>query len=112
MTNQNALQLLEDAIIPIFETKERKLLVSARTLHAALDVESKFADWFLRRVDRFRLVENQDYVKVPELFSDLRIIEPKRRGPKNIEYALVLNTAMHLAMAEETDKKNKSGLGD
>lgn len=102
MNIQHTLQLLEDSVIPIFGTKEDELLVGARDLHEVLEVKTQFKDWFPRRVERLRLIENQDYIRVRGFSSNLS--ETSQGGRPSLEYAVTLNIAMHLALAEENEK--------
>jgi anti-repressor protein len=74
--------------------------VNARDLHAFLGVKRQFGDWIKDQVDRARLVENRDYVKItaPPLGEAVG-----NRGLK-IDYHLTLESGKHVAMMSQTDK--------
>ena len=43
--------------------------VSARELHAFLEVQTRFNDWIKNRIGDYDFVENQDFVCLPILVS-------------------------------------------
>ena len=41
-------------------------MVSARELHAFLEVQTRFNDWIKNRIEQYDFVENQDFLVVTE----------------------------------------------
>ena len=74
---------------------EKQKGVSARDLHAFLEVKSRFNDWIANRIKDFNFVENQDYVTLTK-----KIVS----GGLAKEYFLTLNMAKELSMVERNEK--------
>ena len=75
--------------------------VSARELHAFLEVKSKFADWFKNRVSEFGFIENSDFVSVSKILES---------GGRSIEYHISIDMAKELSMLERNDKGKQARL--
>ncbi|WP_273721187.1 MULTISPECIES: antA/AntB antirepressor family protein [unclassified Bartonella] len=71
--------------------------VNARDLHTFLEVNSKFADWIVRRIKEYGFLENQDYG-----FTFLK--NEKRKNVISKEYHLTLDMAKELSMVERNEK--------
>ena len=69
--------------------------MSARDLHAFLEVKSRFNDWIANRIKDFDFVENQDYLTLTK-----KIVS----GGLAKEYMLTLNMAKELSMVERNEK--------
>ena len=76
--------------------------VNARELHEQLQVTSKFADWIVRRIQKYGFIENQDFVKVSQ----------KRETPSQnwetskgyaIDYFITIDMAKELCMVENNE---------
>ena len=79
-------------LIRVTENPQGQQVVSARELHAFLEVESNVTTWFKRQAERAMLTENEDFICVP-------ISESEGRGGQNkIDYATSLSSAKELAM--------------
>ena len=76
-----------------------KKAVSARELHSFLESKKDFSDWIKYRINKYDLVENQDYVLLPN-FGE----QTGQGGHNKIEYALTLDCAKELAMVEGNAK--------
>ena len=74
---------------------EQQKGVSARDLHAFLEVKSRFNDWIANRIKDFDFVENQDYLTLTK-----KIVS----GGLAKEYLLTLNMAKELSMVERNEK--------
>ncbi len=85
-------------IIKITE-RDGQRAVSARELHQFLEVQSKFIDWFNRRIDEYGFIEGEDY---QEVF--LKNEKNDNGGRPSKEYALTLDMAKELSMVEKTEK--------
>lgn len=72
--------------------------VSARDLHAFLGSKQRFSDWMKNRIEKYGLVENQDYT------SFNNFIKRGIGGTTTIEYALTIDAAKELAMVEGNEK--------
>lgn len=72
--------------------------VSARDLHAFLEVGKDFSNWIKDRVDQYGFLENQDFVCSPISASS------GRGGHNRKDYHLTLDMAKELAMVERNEK--------
>ena len=70
--------------------------VNAREVHKNLEVKKDFSDWVKAQIKRARLVENRDFVAVPQ----------KGVGGKfdSIDYHLTIEAAKHFGMLSGTSK--------
>ena len=69
--------------------------VSARELHAFLEVRSKFADWIKNRISEYDFTVNQDFTTGSKNLEN---------GGRSIDYYITLDMAKELAMVERTEK--------
>ena len=74
--------------------------VSARELHAFLEVGKDFSTWIKNRLETLGSIENEDYVVIQEVFPKIG----EKGGRPKIEYYLTLDVAKHLAMMEKNEK--------
>lgn len=65
-------------------------VVSARDLHAFLESKKQFADWIKNRIQKYGLVEDEDFTTFHQMVN----------RSKTTEYALTLDAAKELAMVE------------
>ena len=77
--------------------------VSARELHAFLEVGRDFSNWIKNRLETLGSVKNEDYVVVENLSSP-DLANAKARPQTLKEYYLTLDVAKHLAMMEKNEK--------
>ena len=77
--------------------------VSARELHAFLEVGKDFSTWIKNRLETLGSVKNEDYVVVENLSSP-NSGNAKARPQTLKEYYLTLDVAKHLAMMEKNEK--------
>ncbi len=79
---------------------------NARNLHKFLEVRQDFSEWTKAQIGRARLVENRDYIAVPQkgdaIINDLRGLRPGL--DYTINYHLTIEAAKHVAMMSGTDK--------
>jgi len=71
--------------------------VDARSVHDALEVTTRFADWMKRRIEEFGFVENEDFC-----FSNLSS-KTGSGGHNRVDYLLSIDMAKELAMVERTE---------
>jgi phage anti-repressor protein len=102
-TNQNKNIMENKELIPISEHNGKKA-VSARLLHAFLESKQEFSNWIKNRIQKYDLVENQDYVSFD------KIVERGVGATTRIEYALSLECAKELAMVEGNAKGKQARL--
>lgn len=97
------------SILPI-EKNNGKNLVDARKLHAALGVGRMFAHWISERIEKYELIEGEDYVAVVYDYAGNRINELAKSGKPDthrfakIEYGLTIDAAKELCMVENNEK--------
>jgi len=72
--------------------------VNARDLHAFLGVGKDFSNWIKKQIERARLVENRDFIKLAQK-GEREII-----GQIPIDYYLTIESAKHIGMISGTDK--------
>lgn len=85
-------------LIPVFESRiggEAAQCVSARELHAFLEVRKQFSDWMQYQLQTLGLEEDIDF---------LTFTPESEKGRPALEYALTLDAAKHVAMASRTEK--------
>jgi anti-repressor protein len=75
--------------------------VSARELHAFLEIQSRFNDWIKNRIEKYDFIENQDFILVTKI---LVTNNPKNPTAEGIDYDLTLDTAKELAMVEGNER--------
>lgn len=69
--------------------------MSARELHAFLEVRKQFSDWMQYQLQTLGLEEDIDF---------LTFTPESEKGRPALEYALTLDAAKHVAMASRTEK--------
>ncbi|WP_338874926.1 antA/AntB antirepressor family protein [Spirosoma sp. SC4-14] len=79
-------------------------VVSARELHAFLEVRTKFASWIERRINEFGFVEGQDYSSLTTLEVFPKNGKNPLGGRPELDYALTLDMAKELSMVERNAK--------
>ncbi|WP_330168534.1 antA/AntB antirepressor family protein [Bartonella grahamii] len=78
--------------------------VNARELHTFLEIGKDFSTWITDRINKYNLLENQDFVCSPILGS-------KGRGGHNRkDYHLILSVAKELSMLENNKKGREARL--
>jgi len=91
----NNLSIIENGLIPIYQSEKGTNLVNARELHEFLEVNSKFADWVKNRIEKYEFVENQDFITVSKNLEN---------GGRSIDYIFKLEPAKEIAMVENNEK--------
>lgn len=92
----NHLKVIENELVPVYETSTGEKVVYGTELHNVLEVKSKFADWIKNRLSDCEATENEDF----ESFS--KILE--KGGRPQIDYIIKLDTAKEMAMLERNEK--------
>lgn len=91
----NELRVIENELIPVYETSTGEKVVYGTELYSVLGVKSKFADWVKNRLADCEAAENEDF----QTFS--KILE---KGRPSIDYIIKLDTAKEMAMLERNEK--------
>jgi len=81
-------------LIPI-ETIKGKDTVNARELHEFLEVQSRFADWFKNRVEKYDFFKGIDFLSLSKNLEN---------GGRTKEYFVSLEMAKELSMVENNPK--------
>ena len=89
------LKVIENNLVPVYETSTGEKVVYGSDLHGVLEVKSKFADWIKNRLNDCDATEKEDF----ETFS--KILE---KGRPTVEYIIKLDTAKEMAMLERNEK--------
>jgi phage anti-repressor protein len=84
-------------LIPITEHNGKRA-VNARDLHAFLNVGRDFSNWIKERIEKYDLIENEDY----QVFA--KFGENFKGGRSKIEYALSMDCAKELSMVEGNER--------
>jgi anti-repressor protein len=90
-------KLIANGIVPVYES-ENGATVDARTLHNGLNVGKDFSTWIKDRLEKYGFVEGDSYSPYLGDRSDGLPGKPKT------EYALTLDCAKEIAMAESTEQ--------
>lgn len=90
----NNLKIIENELVPVYETSTGEKVVYGTELHAALQAKSKFTDWVKNRLSDCEAQQNKDY----EAFS-----KNLENGGRLIEYVIRLDTAKEMAMLERNE---------
>lgn len=89
------LKIIENELVPVYETSTGEKVVYGSELHRVLGVRSKFADWIKNRFNDCEALENTDF----EAFS-----KNLENGGRTKDYLIKLDTAKEMAMLERNDK--------
>ena len=91
----NNLKVIENDLVPVYETSTGEKVVYGTELHKVLEAKSKFADWVKNRLNDCEAAENEDF----QTFS-----KNLEKGRPSIDYIIKLDTAKEMAMLERNEK--------
>ena len=89
------LKVIENSLVPVYETDKGEKVVYGSELHKILEVKSPYREWYQRRFKDCDAVENQD-------FQGVEISTPS--GQHKIDHIILLDTAKEMAMLERNEK--------
>ena len=89
---KNELMMIENELVPVYETNTGEKVVYGTELHAVLEVRSKFADWIKNRLNDCEAAENEDFETLSKNLEN---------GGRIKEYLIKLDTAKEMAMLEK-----------
>ncbi len=82
---------------------ELKQTVNGRELHGVLEVNKDFSSWVKNQIERARLIEGRDYIKLTQN-GELTNQQVTTTVGNKIEYFFIVDAAKHIAMLCGTDK--------
>lgn len=89
------LKVLENELVPVYETSTGEKVVYGSELHTVLEVKTSYKDWSVRRLRDCDAVENED-------FQAAQICAPSGQTKK--DHIIKLDTAKEMAMLERNEK--------
>lgn len=89
------LKVIENELVPVYETSTGEKVVYGSELHTVLEVKSRYREWIDRRLGDIDAVENED-------FQAAEISAPSGQSRK--EYIIKLDVAKEMAMLERNEK--------
>lgn len=91
----NNLKIIENELVPVYETDKGEKVVYGTELHAALEVVTPYRKWANRRFADCEAIENEDY-------EAGQICPPSGQVKK--DHIIKLDTAKEMAMLERNEK--------
>lgn len=91
----NDLKVIENELVPVYETNSGEKVVYGSELHKILGVRTSYKDWSSRRLSDVDALENED-------FQAAQICAPS--GQMKKDHIIKLDTAKEMAMLERNDK--------
>ena len=91
----NELKVIENELVPVYETSTGERVVYGSELHKVLEVKSRYREWIDRRLLDIDAIENED-------FEAAEISAPSGQTKK--DHIIKLDTAKEMAMLERNDK--------
>ena len=91
----NNLTVIENELVPVYETSTGEKVVYGSELHEVLGVKSRYREWIDRRLQDIDAVENED-------FQAAEISAPSGQTKK--DHIIKLDTAKEMAMLERNNK--------
>lgn len=92
------LKMIENQLVPVYETSTGEKVVYGTELHAVLEVRTAYKDWSVRRFNECDAVKNEDY----------EVLLKNERNPKggrpSLEHIIKLDIAEEMAMLERNKK--------
>ena len=89
------LKVIENNLVPVYETSDGEKVVYGSELHEVLKVKSPYREWSTRRLSDIDAVENEE-------FEGVEISTPS--GQTRKDHIIKLDTAKEMAMLERNDK--------
>lgn len=89
------LTIIENELVPVYETSTGEKVVYGSELHEVLEVKSNYRDWVKNRLNDCEAVENEDF----QIFA-----KNLAKGRPAQEHIIKLDTAKEMAMLERNEK--------
>lgn len=90
------LKVIENELVPVYETSTGEKVVYGTELHAVLEVKSNYRDWSKNRLNDCEAIENEDYESFAKNLA--------KGGRPQIDHIIKLDTAKEMAMLERNEK--------
>lgn len=90
------LTVIENELVPVYETSTGEKVVYGTELHAVLEVKSNYREWIKRRFADIDAAENEDFQSVE--------ISTVVGGTPKKDHIIKLDTAKEMAMLERNEK--------
>lgn len=90
------LKVIENELVPVYETSTGEKVVYGSELHAVLEVKSNYRDWSKNRLNDCEAVENEDFESFAKNLA--------KGGRPQIDHLIKLDTAKEMAMLERNEK--------
>lgn len=94
----NDLKLIENELVPVYETDKGEKVVYGTELHEILGVRTSYKDWSERRLSDIEAIENEDYEVL------LKNERNSKGGRPQKDHIVKLDTAKEMAMLERNEK--------
>ena len=91
----NGLKVIENNLVPVYETSTGEKVVYGSELHESLGAPSVYREWIKRRISDIDAVENDDFQAVEISTAS---------GQTRKDHIIKLDTAKEMAMLERNDK--------
>lgn len=92
------LKVIENDLVPVYETNTGEKVVYGTELHAVLQVKTSYKDWSTRRFLDIDAMENEDYEVL------LRNEQNSKGGRPSKDHIIKLDIAKEMAMLERNEK--------
>lgn len=90
------LKVIENEIVPVYETEKGIKVVNGRELHVVLESKQDFSTWVKRRLSECDAEENEDFERLHK--------KMEANNATMIDYIIKLDTAKEMAMLERNNK--------
>ena len=90
------LKVIENELVPVYETDKGVKVVNGRDLHRVLESKQDFSTWVKKRLSECDAVENEDFDRFHK--------KMEANNATMIDYTSKLDTAKEMAMLERNDK--------
>ena len=90
------LKVIENELVPVYETDKGIKVVNGRDLHRALESKQDFSTWVKKRLSECDAMENEDFDRLHK--------KMEANNATMIDYIIKLDTAKEMAMLERNDK--------
>lgn len=89
------LVLIENELVPVYETSTGEKVLYGTELYEVLDVKSNYRDWVRNRLNDCEAIENEDFESFAKNLA---------KGRPALEHIIKLDTAKEMAMLERNEK--------
>lgn len=90
------LKVIENELVPVYETNTGEKVVYGSELHAVLEVKSNYRDWSKNRLNDCEAIENEDFESFAKNLA--------KGGRPQIDHLIKLDIAKEMAMLERNEK--------